>query len=97
MSALSRRSVLAGAVTAAVAAGLPGTIDADDDQLPAPGDTSLAAVGARLRYGRECQSLTIDQAAKLADATPSEWQSWESGLAKPPARNLWLVAVRRVL
>src|SRR5262245_60273090 len=92
---LTRRAVLATAATAAVAATLPASEAAYD--LPSVGDTSLAAIGARLRYSREHYRYephrTIERAAEIAGATPAEWQSWESGQAKPPARNLWLSAV----
>jgi hypothetical protein len=76
MSALSRRDVLAGTVTAAVASALPAASQATT--MPAVGDDSLAVIGKRLRYLRERAGMTIEQAAIAISADPAEWAKWES-------------------
>jgi transcriptional regulator with XRE-family HTH domain len=50
----------------------------------------LAAIGKRLRYGREHAKLSIAKAAQKADLPPNDYRKAEAGKITMPPRSLWL-------
>jgi hypothetical protein len=65
------------------------TLKLDRYGLPPIGDTSLAAVGARLKYVRRQIKASLGHLCHWWQCTPSQWRAWTAGKELIPKPNAW--------